>query len=473
MTKSEIKNTPTETRGTKTLLGDPKKAIVRLSIPMIIAMSVQTIYQLVDAIWVSGKGPQALAAVGFFFPFFMLIIAIATGLGVGGGAAISQRIGKKDGPGASSVAVHTMVLTLIVAVLFTIPLMIFIEPVFRFMGAVKAFDLTVSYARIMFGGIILILFANSANAILRSEGDAKRAMFAMLIGALLNIILDPIFIYKYEVSLPFGIAFNFGFDMGVDGAAVASILSVGISSLFLFYWLFIQKNTYITFKFRGFRFDKLILKDINKVGLPAILSMMSMSIMMLILTKLIVTISGDDGVAIFTTGWRVVMIAILPILGIGTAITSVSGATFGAKKFDQLNIAHIFATKMGLCIEICFAILIFLLAPYITKIFTWSDTTMSIADDITHLMRVMCFFFPAVAGGMLSSAMFQGTGKGINSLIITVLRTLVFGVSFPLLYIYAFDMGLTGIYLGIVTATWLSSIIAFIWARHYIKGLGT
>ena len=473
MDKPDKENTHIDTSGTKTLLGDPKKAIIRLSIPMVIAMSVQTIYQLVDAIWVSGKGPESLAAVGFFFPFFMLVLALATGLGVGGGAAISQRIGAKDTPGANSVAVHTMVLTVIVSFVFMIPLLIFIEPIFRFMGAAKSFDLTISYARIMLGGTFFLLFSNTSNAILRSEGDAKRAMLAMLIGALLNIILDPIFIYQYKVALPFGISFNFGFDMGVAGAAVASILSIIFSSLLLFYWLFIKKNTYITFKFKGFRFDKLILKDINKVALPAILSMMSMSIMMLVLTKLIVTIGGDNGVAIFTTGWRVVMFSILPILGIGTAVTSVSGAVFGAKQFNKLKTAHLYAVNIAVIIEVCFSILIFFLAPYITKIFTWSAKTALIANDITHMLRVMCLFYPAVAWGMLSSSMFQGTGKGTYSLTITVTRTLVLGVPFPLLYVFVFNMGLTGIYAGIVTATWISSIFAFIWARLYIRRLST
>ncbi|MFC1669311.1 MATE family efflux transporter [Spirochaetota bacterium] len=472
MDKSGLNKKISETMGTRTLLGDPKKAIIKLSIPMIIAMSVQTIYQLADAIWVSGKGPEALAAVGFFFPFYMLVNAFAVGLGIGGGAAISRRIGAKNAESANSVAVHTIVLMFILSILFTIPLLTLTKPIFRLMGAVNAFDLTVSYARIMFGGTLLIFFSNVANTILRSEGDAKRAMMALVIGALLNIILDPIFIYQYELSL-LGIKFSLGFGLGVSGAAVATVISIGISCVFLFYWLFVQKNIYITFRFKGFRFKKEILKDISKVGLPSILSMMSISIMMLILTKVIVIIGGDDGVAIFTTGWRVIMFAILPILGIATAVTSVSGAVYGAKDYDKLGTAHLFAVKMAIIIEICFAVITFFLAPYITKIFTWSPNTMRIADDITHMFRVMCIFYPAVAGGMLSSSLFQGTGKGFYSLTVSATRTLLLGVPFPILFAIVFKMGMTGIYLGIITATWISSIIAFTWGRLYIRKLKT
>ncbi|MEA1998770.1 MAG: MATE family efflux transporter, partial [Euryarchaeota archaeon] len=124
--------------GVKTLLGDPKKAILKLSLPMIVAMSAQTIYNLVDAIWVSGLGADALAAIGFVFPFFFAAMALSTGLGVGGGSAISRMIGARDKGGADNVAVHTIVMMLLLAVLFTIPFVVFAEDVFILIGAGSA-----------------------------------------------------------------------------------------------------------------------------------------------------------------------------------------------------------------------------------------------------------------------------------------------------------------------------------------------
>ena len=200
-----------QTEGVKTLLDEPKKAIVRLALPMIVAMSVQTIYNFVDAIWVSGLGADALSAVGFFFPFFFMTMAIATGIGLGGGSAISRRIGARDKIGADNVAVHTVVIMFLAAVFLTVPLFIFAEKIFTLLGAGRALAMAVSYARIMFAGTLIIFFANIANAILRSEGDVKRAMFAMVLGAVINIVLDPIFIYT--------------FGLGVAGAAWATSLS--------------------------------------------------------------------------------------------------------------------------------------------------------------------------------------------------------------------------------------------------------
>ncbi|MBN2533029.1 MAG: MATE family efflux transporter [Spirochaetales bacterium] len=446
-----------QTKGVQILLGNPKKAIIKLSIPMIIAMSANTLYNLADAIWVSGIGADALSAVGFFFPFFMFLMALATGLGIGGGAAISQHIGTKDREGANSVAMHTIVLMVIITVILMVPFLLFTRPLFEIMGAKDALDLTISYAQIVFGGTFFVLFAQVSYALLRSEGDANRAMFAMLIGAGLNIILDPLFIYV--------------FNLGVPGAAYATILSMGISSALLFYWLFIQKKTYISFHFKGFHFDTAILWDIFKVGIPASLAQVSMSLMMGIITFLISIISGDRGVAVFTTGWRVVMIAILPLLGIATAVTSVSGATFGAREFEKLDTGHSYAVKMGTVIEICIAIFTFLFAPLITRVFTWSPGTAGLTDDIIILLRHTSIYYPAVAGGMLSSAMFQGTGKGTASLVITILRTLVLTVPCAALFAIIFEWGMEGVYMGLIIASWGSSFFAFIWARLYIKNL--
>ena len=178
-----------ETTGVKTLLGDPKKAIVKLSIPMIVAMSVQTIYSLIDTYWVSGLGADALAAMGFVFPFFFISMALSNGIGIGGGAAISRRIGAQDKVGADNAAVHTIIITVLLSIVFTIPFYIFAPQLFTLAGAGKTTELAVAFARVIFLGSIVIFFSSVANAILRSEGDSKRAMKAMLLSAVLNIIL--------------------------------------------------------------------------------------------------------------------------------------------------------------------------------------------------------------------------------------------------------------------------------------------
>jgi putative MATE family efflux protein len=400
-----------ETRGVKTLLGDPKKAIIKLSIPMFVAMSIQTIYNLVDAIWVAGKGEAALSAVGFFFPFTMLLMSISTGLGIGGGTVVSQAIGAKDAKKADSAASHTLVIMLILAVVMTIPLFLLAEPLYRLMGSTSSIQETLAYSRVMFAGILLIFFTQVGMALLRSEGDANKVMIGMVIGCLLNIGLDPLFIYRFQLRLRGSSAgFSIGLGLGVAGAATATVISIALSSALLLYWIFIQRKTYLAIHFRGFRFDPAIMRRIAAVGVPTMLMQMSMSLMMFGVTSIITRISGDTGVAVFSTGWRVVQVATLPILGIGAAVTAVAGAAFGARAFDKLSVAKNYALRIGVGLELVLGAATFLFAPYITRIFTWSPETSHLIDDIATMLRYLCFGYPATAIGMLSSSFFQGVG---------------------------------------------------------------
>jgi len=460
-----------KTKGVETLLGEPKKAIITLAIPMIIAMSSHTIYNLVDALWVSGfgmdlfttetietVGADALAAVGFVLPFYMMIIAISTGIGIGGGAAISRRIGAKDKHGADNTAIHTIVLTAIFSILLTLFLFIFSDTILTSIGAEITAAMAISYGRIIFAGVIFLFFSQVAFAILRAEGDVKRAMYAMMFGSALNIILDPVFIFTFR--------------LGVSGAAYATILSMAITSLLLFYWLFLKKNTYVTFHFKDFTFKKSILKDIFKVGLPASIQQLSMSFTMLIIIVIIgITSGGEAGVAVYNTGWRVVMIAVLPLLGMATALTTVTGATYGARSYEKLNTAFLYATKTGFLIELLLAALIFILAPFIAALFTTTQDGFQILDDLIFFLRITCLFYPGAAFGITSSAMFQGIGKGINALIATLLRTLVLTVFLAFLFSLVLDFGISGIWWALVIANLIGSVISFVWGKYEVNAL--
>ncbi|MBW2623740.1 MAG: MATE family efflux transporter [Deltaproteobacteria bacterium] len=446
------------TRGVATLLGDPKKAIVKLAIPMIVANLSHTIYNLTDAIWVSGKGPEALSAVGFFFPFHFMAMALAGGVGIGAGAAISRQIGAKNKEGADNIAAHTIVIMLALVIPLTFLMLILTEPILKGMGATgDSLALSVSYARIMFSGLILIFFTNIANSILRSEGDARRAMYAMLAGAILNIILDPIFIYTL--------------GLGVVGAAWATIVSMFTVSLVVFYWLFIKKDTYVTFKFKGFRFIKWVLADIAKVGVPASISQMSMSIMSFSITTIVARVGGPDGVAVYITGWRVVSLATLPMMGLARAVTPVTAAAFGAKDYRKMETSYLFAIKLGVMIETGIALVTLLFASPITWIFTWSGESARLADDLVLFLRMIWVFYPGVAFGMLSGAMFQGAGKGLNALIMTLIRTLVFNVPFAWFFGVYLDRGLKGVWIGMILASLAYIPIAFGWAYSYLQRL--
>ncbi len=438
-------------------MGDPRRAIIKLSIPVIVANLIQTVYNLVDAIWVSGLGADALAAVGFFFPFFFMSLAIGLGLGVGGGSAISRRIGAEDREGANRVASHTLVFTAILATAVALPLFLFAEAIFASIGAGRTLTLVVPYAQILFAGTFIVFFPGVASAVLRAEGDAKRPMYAMAFGFGLNIVLDPIFIYTL--------------DLGVPGAAWATVVAMGATSLIMANWFFVRRDTYVSFSFRGFRFDRPIVRDIFGVGLPASIMFLTMSFTLFIMNLIIVDIGGTDGVAIFATGWRVVTIATLPVIGIGTAVVSVTGAAFGARDYRRLDAAYMYALKLGLMIEFPAAVAAILLAPQIALIFTWAEDAARIADDLVLFLMITALTYPPVALGPASSSMFQGTGKGINALVVTVLRTVVLSPPLALLLALPVGLGLPGVWWGIVSANIVGAAVAFLWAKSYIRNL--
>jgi len=420
-------------------------------------MVVQTLYNLINRIWVSGLGTEASAAVGFAFPLLFMGTAIATGLGVGGGSAISRKIGAKDKKGGDVAAVHTLIIMVIVALAYAIPLFVFAEDIFRLIGAGEATATASLYARIIYSVSIVSFFTSIATALLRSEGDAKRSMLAMILGGILNAVLDPIFIYV--------------FGWGVAGAAIASVVSISVSAVLLFYWLFLKKNTFLTFHFRGFHFDKSITKDILAVGLPASLLQLSMAIMLFIMNIIVEHIRGTDGVAVFSAGWAVAMTASMPLLGMATAVVSVTGAVYGAREYKKLDIAHLYALKIGILIETAIAIATFIFAPVITLAFTTSPDMAHLEDEITTFLRIICIYYPATAFGMLSSSLFQGVGKGLYSLIVTILRTIILIIPLAWLFGVILGWGLPGAWWGLVIANIIGSAITFIWAKIYINSL--
>lgn len=424
---------------------------------MIVAMVVQTLYTVVNRIWVSGLGVDPAAAVGFAFPFLFMGTAIATGIGIGGGSAISRKIGAKDKKGADNAAVHTLIVMTIIAILYSIPLFVFAEDIFRAIGAGQTAETAALYARIMYAASIISFFSLAANAILRSEGDAKRAMFAMVVGGVLNVFLDPIFIYVL--------------GLGVPGAAYAAVLSMTVSAVLLLYWLFRKKDTYITFHFRGFRFDKAVIKDIFAVGIPASVMQLSMSIMLLLMTVIVQHISGTDGVAIFSAGWAIATMASMPLLGMASAVVSVTGAAYGAHEYKKLDFAHLYAIKIGIIIETSIAAMTFIFAPIITMAFTQSSDMAGLSDEIITFLRIICIYYPATAFGMLSSAMFQGAGKGMYSLIVTILRTIILIAPLAWIFSSVFGWGLGGAWWGLVTANIIGSAVTFTWAKIYVNNL--
>ncbi|MBN2281760.1 MAG: MATE family efflux transporter [Candidatus Marinimicrobia bacterium] len=438
------------------LLGEPKKAILKISWPMMLGMVIHSLYNLADGAWVAGLGTDALSAIGLFYPFFMVIVAVGMALGIGGGSAISRRIGERNKKEADNTALHMLYGGLGISLILSMAILPFLDKIFiTFSNNEKVGQLTADYAEILVGGSIFMIFNHLADAILRSEGDSKRAMYAMILGSILNIFLDPLFIY--------------GFDMGIKGAAWATLASIIISTCIFYYWLFFKKNTYLDLTLKDFHFSGKIINEILGVGIPSFFAQISMSISMIVMNKIIIWTGGTTGVAILTSGWRIIMLGSIPLMGLVSGATTVLSAAFGAQSKEKLKTAFLYSIRIGLIMEIVIGIVIYITAGHIAFLFTYSENSRAIHYDLIIFLRYLVFIYPSIPFGMLSAALFRAINQGGKSLIVTILRTIILQITLTWLLGIYFKMGLIGVWKGIIIGNFIAVSISFAWANYSIS----
>lgn len=440
------------------LLGDYKKAIIRLSIPNMIAMFVQTTYNIVDAIWVAGLGPVDLAAMGLFYPLFMVVISIANGITVGTSSAVSRKIGAKDYEGASDIAKHAILLATIVGILTMIIGLTTLKKALLGIGATgEALAKALNYGTIIYFFTLFIMFNHTSIGILRGEGDSKKPMFVLAFSSILSITLDPILIY--------------GLKLGIRGAALATSISALSTTSIFTYLIFFSKTTFLKIKFNEFNFNIKYIKDILLVGFPTALSQIVLSVTIYILNIFASKTSGDLGVATFTSAWRVMNLGTLTIIGISSAVIPVTGAAYGAKNSERLEKAYNFSLLFGGMVSLIVMTLVLIFAKPLSFMFAYSKDSKQLLDSISQAIRILCLFFPSAPLGFLTSGMFQGIGHGFKSLTVNILRTIVFQVFWTWLFVDIFKFQLNGVWWGIVAGNLSAFLIAYVWGKITIKEL--
>lgn len=439
------------------MLQNPKKALIKMSIPLIISLLITSFYNLIDVAWVSGLGADVLAGVGFFTPIFMILVGFGNGLGSGAAFALSKYLGEENTLKANNASVHSIIINIIVSLIITVILLILLKPILNAMGAGQTIDYATDYGVIILFGSVLIILSNALYGIFRGEGDASRPMYAMIASAILNMILDPIFIYTLK--------------LGVKGAAIATLISALFVVLILIYWFYIKKDTFLKPYLSNFKFKKEITFDIIKVGFPASLQLLNNAFFAAVFSALLAFISSTDSVAVYSTGWRVVIIGTTPILAIGTALISVIAANYGARNFKNIQIAHRYAMKISMIFAVLVMILTIVFAPQIASVFSSSADSARIAGELTSFLRWIVLYYPTMAVGVASTYVFQGIGRGLTSMFQTILRETGFTIAFALLFTLVFNWGVWGAWMGIVLGEVVSNNITLIWADLTIKKL--
>ena len=357
--------------------------------------------------------------------------------------------------GANNAGLHAILLSVIVSVIFTVLIEVFMVQILQFMGAGDTIGYAMDYSYIIFGFLFVFVYSGVASAIFRSEGDMKRATIAIAVTAIMNIILDPIFIYVL--------------NLGISGAAWATVISASTSCIVMSYWIWGKNDLYLDLSFKNFDYSSRIMIDTLQVAIPSTLENIIFSALAVIVNSMLVLAADTTAVAVYTASMRIVQMAMIPLIGIGTAVLTVAGVAYGAHNHKNLKTAHSYSIKLGFLFSIVMGIVMYIFSSQIAGIFSYTSASAAMAPEIATAISVLTLFVLAIPHGIMSSMMFQGVGKGIYSLIITLLRSLILESVFAYLFCFIFGWGLVGIYAGVVFGCFVGGTVGYIWAKIFIK----
>ena len=413
------------------LNGSIYKVLFSLSIPIMINSLIQTLYNLVDGIWVSKISSVHFAATSFVWPINFLFIALGIGLSIAGTSLLSQLIGANKLKDAKEYANQLIVISFIISVLFSIIGYLISPYIIKAMGGTG--DLANYgniYLRISFLDIPFMFLFFNINSIMTSQGDTVTPTVLSGISAIMNVILDPIFIFTL--------------NMGIAGAAWATLISRAFLTIVGFYMLFKYDNK-IKPNFKGFKFNKDILKELSIVGLPASIGQSGAALGFIALNGFIVSY-GTATMAAFGMVNRVTSLIMQPSMGIGAALTAVVGQNMGAGKLDRVVEAFKKATKITLIIGSIGAIFIFLFSKETVNFFIQSkDDPEVITQGITY-MKYVAFSMPLMGMFSVLQGIFQGSGNTKYSMAMEISRLWFVRLPMILWFKYFTNFGSSGIW---------------------------
>lgn len=431
-----------ETRmGTEPVL----RLLVTMSLPAMISMLVQALYNVVDSVYVSRIGEEALAAVSLAFPIQILIIALSVGMGVGINSGISRKLGQRNTQDAVFIAEHGLLLSVIISIIIAILAATAVVPFLQlFSNPGETLNMAIGYAQIVtffaFGGVI----CQAGFAIMQGTGNMIQPMIGQLIGAILNIILDPIFIFGY-----FGLP-----AFGVNGAAIATVIGQIVAMIYVLLVLFFRKKNLLKLDFRKFRYKNQIMKGIIVVGLPAAV-MQGIGSVMLSGYNLLLSYYGTTALAVFGVYFKVQSFVFMPIFGLGQGAMPIFGYNYGARDEKRFLATMKYAMIISTCIMIIGLLLFEVFPQYILKVFDASDDMIAMGDIC---LRAIAWHFPIAGICIIISNAFQAMGKSYISMIASFLRQIVFLL--PAAFILAAIGGLN--------LNWYSFIIAESFSLIYL-----
>ena len=427
------------------------KLLKQYAVPAIIAMTASSLYNMVDAIFIGhGVGPYAISGLALTFPFMNLAAAFGTLVGVGASTMASMLLGQKNYDIARKVLGNVVVLNFIIGLLFTIVALVFLDPILYFFGASEN---TISYAReymeIILAGNVITHIYFGLNSLLRSAGHPKKAMAATIMTVLLNAVLDPLFIFT--------------FDMGIRGAAVATILAQIVALILVVVW-FCDKRELIHFERGIFRLERRIVKDSIVIGLAPFLMNFVACFVVIIINMRLKTYGGDLAIGAYGIVNRISFVFIMIVSGLTQGMQPIAGYNYGARQmsrvYEVLKKTLLYAT-----VVLTAGFLIGELCPgLVVAIFTDDPELM---EKSIKGMRLVVGMFPLVSLSMVIGNFFQSIGQPKQAIFLSLSRQVVFLI--PSLWILPMFFDIAGVWVSFMVSDFLASAVAIILLLNFIK----
>jgi len=416
----------------------------KYAVPGIIAMIASSLYNMVDSIFIGhipNVGAYAISGLAVTFPLMNLSTALGTLVGVGGQTMVSVLLGQKNYDGAQKVLSNVVSLNTIIGVVFTTLCLIFLDPILYFFGASEN---TLPFAReymviILLGNVITHLYFG-LNGVIRASGNPKTAMGLTIFTVTANAILDPVFIYV--------------FDLGVKGAAIATVICQALALAYTIIF-FLDKKNFLHFGKRIFQLDRHIAKASLSIGLGPFLMHFASCFVSIFINQQLRKYGGDLSIGSYGISNRITFMFLMINLGFNQGMQPIASFNYGARQYKRVKEVFWLTTKwMCLMSVICFLVSEFLTTPAV-RLFTEDSVMIEKADNALRLMNLMVW---CVGFGMVSGNFFQSLGMVKKSIFLSLTRQLLFLV--PLVYLLPLWLGENGVWLAFPVSDFLSVVCA-------------
>ncbi|MDA8222541.1 MATE family efflux transporter [Desulfosporosinus sp.] len=436
-------------------LGEEKisKLLLKFSVPAIIGMLVNGFYNIVDRIFVGqGVGALALSGIAISFPFTLAIMAFGMLIGIGATAVISIRLGQQKKEEAEQIVGNAFVLLLVISLGISVLSYIFMDSLLILFGASsEVIPYAKQYLTVLLWGAVFQTIGFGMNNFIRAEGNPKIAMYTMVLGAVLNTILNPIFI--------------FWLHLGVAGSALATVISQFVTAVWVLYY-FLGNRALLKLRFQNLRLKWIFVRDILAIGVSPFTMQLVGSVVTILLNKTLVNYGGDLSIAAMGVINSIAMLIFMPIFGIGQGAQPILGYNYGARRYDRV--------KQTLKLSVIGATGVMTLGFLVVELFPVSLMTLFSKDPEliaigSNGLRIFLVMLPIIGFQVTAVNYFQATGKPRKSLFLSLSRQLIFLV--PMLLILPKFWGLMGVWLAGPVADFASAGVTVLWLRKDLKQL--